>query len=140
MFSPYRIVAPDAQSQLAASKTEFSFYLEKLMKMIPAEMIALYLVGSGLIPAETDPVFLVIWSAVCLVGVVVLRALGTRDSAKGGHPQWSVVLVSSMAFAIWVYTLGGPFALYGLHIPFIGSLVVLAWTFFVPIVLRGASS
>jgi len=32
---------------------------------------------------------------------------------------------------------GGPFTAFGLHVPFLGSLLVLAWTFFIPILYRG---
>ena len=47
------------------------------------------------------------------------------------------VAISSVAFVIWVYSLGGPFAVFNLYVPYIGSLLVLAWTFFVPTFYKG---
>jgi hypothetical protein len=35
--------------------------------------------------------------------------------------------------------LGGPFEAQGLAVPYIGSLLVLAWTFFVPMFYKGPS-
>jgi hypothetical protein len=45
--------------------------------------------------------------------------------------------VAAVAFVIWVYTLGGPFADFGVHVPWIGSLLVLAWTSFIPLLYKG---
>ena len=138
MSAPFRIrrsgVRPTAVSR--ESGEEFKGYLERLVKMIPAEVVGLYLIGSGIIP-EGQRVGLLVWSIVCLIGVVVVRAYGTADPEKNQTPQWSSVLISSGAFVIWLYSLGGPFEPFGWHVPFIGSLLVLVWTFFVPIVYKG---
>jgi hypothetical protein len=114
-------------------------YFERLMKMIPADIVGLYLVGSGLIPHEKRTV-LAFWTAVCLVGVVTVRIWGTADPdpQRPTPPQWPVVGISSVAFLIWVYCMGGVFAAYGWAEPYIGSLLVLAWTFFVPIFYKGS--
>ncbi len=139
MSSPFRIRRSDTRlEKVSAKKSEgFKDYLERLMKMIPIEVVALYLFGSGIIPKDQH-VGLLVWSIICLIGVVAVRAYGTTDSEKNLPPQWSVVIISSAAFVIWIYSLGGAFKLYGLHVPYIGSLLVLAWTFFVPIVYKGA--
>ena len=138
MSSPFRIRRSDAGVERVSAQTSevFKDYLDRLMKMIPGEVIGLYLIGSGFIP-EDQHVGLLIWSIICLIGVVAVRAYGTTDSEKNLPPQWSVVIISSVAFVIWIYLLGGAFKLYGLHVPFIGSLLVLAWTFFVPIFYKG---
>jgi hypothetical protein len=128
MSAPYRIQR--------SAKDDFNSYLDRLMKMIPAEVIALYLVGSGLIP-EGQAVGLVVWSVICLVGVILLRAYGTADSTENKPTDWTHTIISAVAFVIWVYSMGGPFALYNLYIAWIGSLLVLAYTFFVPIFYKG---
>ncbi len=115
---------------------DFQGYLDRLMKMIPGEVIGLYLVGSGFIPAN-QPLVLTIWSIVCLGGVIAVKAYGTADRANQKPPDWVHVAISSVAFVIWVYSIGGPFATYGVNVPYIGSLLVLAWTFFVPIFYKG---
>ncbi len=138
MSAPYRITRPSIGVRAVAAEPnkDFKFYLDRLLKMIPAEVISLYLVGSGFIPAD-QPAVLLIWSIVCLVGVVVVRAYGTTDPEKNLPPDWTHVAISSVAFVIWVYSLGGPFAALGWYVPYIGSLLVLAWTFFVPYLYKG---
>ena len=139
MTAPFRIHRQEEGAKSGASKEgargssgagdqDFRSYLDRLMKMIPAEVVGLYVVGSGFIPAGEVKV-LAIWSAVCLIGVVAIRRYGTADPANGMPPQWGPVVISSIAFVIWVYSLGGPFEPLNLHVPYIGSLLVLGFTF-----------
>ncbi len=138
MVAPFRIRRPATGVKAAAQPTEddFKFYLDRLLKMIPAEVVSLYVVGIGFIPVE-KPVVLVIWALLSLVGVVLIRAYGTKDPEAAKVIDWTHVAISSVAFVIWVYSLGGPFEAYHLYIPYVGSLLVLAWTFFVPIFYKG---
>ena len=149
MSAPYRITNPNAGVKVAATpatQADFGSYLDRLMKMVPAEVIGLYLVGSGLIPHDQSLV-LTIWALVCLAGVVAIRMWGTADAAAGQPTDWTHVAISAVAFIIWVYTMGGgPFAsgapLAAAHesAPYVGSLLVLAWTFFAPIFYKGPAS
>lgn len=114
-------------------------YLDRLIRMIPTEVVGLYLVGNGVIPTEERAARLG-WPVVCLAGLIALRAWGSRDPAQSEPVQWTSVLISAIAFVIWIYTLGGPFELLGWHKPYLGSLMVLVWTFFVPIFYKGDPS
>jgi hypothetical protein len=142
MTAPYRIRRPEQRARDLAptaappAQQDFKYYLERLLKMIPGEVIGLYLIGQGLIPADQG-IVMAVWAALCLAGVVAVRAYGTADPEQHAAPDWAHVGISSVAFAIWVYTLGGPFEVWGIAVPYIGSLLVLAWTFFVPIFYKG---
>jgi hypothetical protein len=138
MSAPYRIFSPTVRAADAGAggSEDFKNYLDRLMKMIPGEAIGLYLVGSGFIPKDA-PAVLAGWSVICLIGVIALRVYGTADAQNHLPVDWIHVAISAVAFVIWVYSIGGPFAAYNLAVPYIGSLLVLAWTFFVPIFYRG---
>ncbi len=151
MAAPYRIVNPDVGAKdVAAPSVEanYSSYLDRLMKMVPTEVIGLYLVGSGIIPSS-DTIVLTLWSLICLVGVIAMRVWGTTDTTTT-PPQptdWVHVAISAVAFIIWLLSLGGgPFANGAVfaaaheQTPYFGSLLVLAWTFFVPIFYKGPAS
>jgi hypothetical protein len=143
MSAPFRIGRPSTIKAQAAydevGDTGFRFYLERLLKMIPAEVIGLYLVGSGIIPTD-QPLALTVWTIVCLVGVLAVRVYGTSDPAHNLSPDWTHIAISAVSFIIWVYTLGGPFAAWGVSQPWLGSLLVLAWTFFVPLFYKGPAA
>lgn len=141
MSGPYRITrhisggkALGAEQGDAADN--FDMYLDRLMRLIPAEVVALYVVGGGFIPAG-DPNVLAVWALICLIGVFAIRIYGTSTGDKKRDPQWGPILISASAFIIWVYTLGGPFEDFGVHVPYVGSLAVLVFTFFVPIFYKG---
>jgi hypothetical protein len=139
MSAPYRISRPPAAARdvaVAGGSQDFKFYLDRLMKMIPGEVVGLYLVGSGFIPVG-DNLVLGLWAFICFLGVVALKAFGTADPTSRTPPDWLHVVISAVAFVLWVYTMGGPFTATAFHVPYVGSLLVLAWTFFVPIFYRG---
>jgi hypothetical protein len=115
---------------------QFDTYLGRLVKLIPSEVIALYLVGRGFLP-RTDGRSWIVWTIVGVVAVVVVRASVTRNPQKGVGAQWPAVTISSVSFLVWVYSLGDVFGIYGINIPYIGSLLVLTWTFFIPYLYDG---
>jgi len=114
----------------------YDSYFSRLLKLIPSEVIALYLVGRGVIPeAERSP--LAAWAAICLLGVIAVRAVGTRGGTNRLPVQWAAVAIAAGSFVVWVYSMGDAFKAYGLYEPYLGSLLVLSWTFFVPILYHG---
>lgn len=80
--------------------------LANIVKLIPAEIVAIYMAARGVVPDTTHvlglpwPMFLVL---VCLVVCVLVRYLATR-SAPGGV-NWWLVGVSAVAFFLWAHAL-----------------------------------
>ena len=139
MSAPFRILNPDAGVRKVSKQQpqeDFNSYLDRLAKMIPSPVIALYLVGISQIPTG-QAIGLLVWAVICLIGVIVLLAYGTADPQKNKKTDWVHISISSVAFVIWVYAMGGPFVAFNLQVPWIGSLAVLAYTFFVPIFYKG---
>ena len=138
MSAPLRIRRSSVVRAAAASdqSEELKSYLDRLLKMVPGEGVGAYLVGSGIIPVDL-PIGLVAWTIVCLIGVILIKAFGTADARNNLPPDWIHVAISGVAFLIWVYTLGGPFAAFGLYVPFVGSLLAIVWTYFLPIFYKG---
>jgi hypothetical protein len=141
MSAPYRIRRRQTGSGLGFGAAEtrqqaVSDYVSRLTGLIPGEVLALYLTGQGVIP-DGARITMAVWALFCFGGVIALRVWGTRDQAAREPVQWPTVLISAISFVIWVYSIGGPFAAYGLRVPHLASLLVLGWTFVVPIVYRG---
>ena len=108
-------------------------YIEKLVKLIPAEVVAIYLTGLGLIPAQlpdSQKIILPVWVLVCFLLVILVRTHITKD--QNTPPDWRIVSFSAFAFIIWSYSMGGPWQVYNLYLPYLGSLLVLVWTFLAP--------
>ena len=104
-------------------------YLARLVKLIPGEVIALYLTFKTQAAA-----FLGIWSVICLGLVVLVRIIATREPGKG--PQYCAVGVAAGSFFLWVYAMGGYF--FTLQLPANGiSIGIGVWTFLVPLFYKG---
>jgi len=127
------------QSVEVATAQDVDPWLTRLTKLIPAEVVGVYLTGK-LIATENHA--LPVWAALCLVLVIVVRAALTRDPMRGFSAksiQWSAVAVSAVSFVIWVYAMGDhlPYLDLGRH-GFWASLVALAWPLLGAIFIKGS--
>jgi len=107
--------------------------------MVPGEAQSLFALGQNIIPREKRTVLLG-WALFCLVVVIIVRVTGTQDRAAGIRPDWWHVLLSSMAFLLWLYTLGVILPQFNQANPYVSILVTAAFTFLVPYFYRGTES
>jgi len=104
-------------------------WLQRLVKLVPSEIIAFYLAGRAY-SARIEPW----WPLICLALLVVVRVWGTREPPRG--PQWIAIAISAVSFAVWVLAMGGRFP--GVTLPpDIAALVALVWATLVPVIYRG---
>ena len=101
-------------------------YLGRLLKLIPSEIIAAYMVVQGFIPVESAKWGLSIVSLVLLI-ITPFYLKYTQKVEKNTQ-----IFVSTASFVIWVYAIGGPFVLWNIHRTWIASVLLLLWTTFIP--------
>jgi multidrug transporter EmrE-like cation transporter len=111
-------------------------YIERLLKLIPTEVVSIYPVGRALLGNKQDG----IWAIICLVVCIVFRCRLTRGS--DGEPQWDAVGISAVSFIIWVYVLGS-------HLPGLPlsadyrvwpALAMIVWTTMTPTLFMARSA
>jgi hypothetical protein len=128
------------RENVPATGTDLGQYWDRLKNLIPTEVSAIYIAGQGVIP-QGEKVGLVVWAVLCLGFTILFMSRQTKKIE--GQPDvtcpidWTHVTISSISFVLWVYALGGPFSDYGLYIPWIGTLLILGWTFVVPYIYKG---
>lgn len=107
-------------------------YQSRLLKLIPSEIIAAYLVIVGFIPPgyEHSKILLSIVTAVLLF--LIPFYLTGFQNVKGTFQ----IIFTSFSFIIWVYSMGGPFVYYGIHDSVIGSSLLVLWTLLIPFVIK----
>jgi hypothetical protein len=106
--------------------------MERLVKLVPAEILAVYLAGRSQAGAIHGA-----WPLVCLALLLVTRVWGTQERGRG--PQWSAVAVAAVSFLIWVLALDGRILSLAVN-PDLASLLVLVWTTLAPMIVRGDRS
>jgi len=107
-------------------------YYSRLIKLIPSEIIALYLALDGIASAMQQKEIL-LW---VVFGIAVIGAwlyLGRLANVS----QLIQRLLTVLAFAIWVYVFGGPFAQLAWYDAGYGKLLLVVYTFFVPVFFKG---
>lgn len=126
--------APRAEKAAAsdAATPQGDPYLARLVKLIPSEVVALYLTFK-----EVAATWLGVWALICLFLVVLVRAATTRGS---GQPiQFGAVAIASVSFVLWIYATGG--TILGLQLPTtvpgLISVSVGVWTFIIPFIYKG---
>jgi hypothetical protein len=141
MAAPFRIYRPSIRKVADGSSEGVKDYLERLIKLIPGEVISLYLVGKGVISsgndAQTPMSYWILWTVFSLVAVFLVRMLGTADPKEGQSAQFPAVVISCVSFLVWVYSMGDLFKLLNVYEPKLASLMVLCWSFVVPYFYRG---
>ena len=113
--------------------------LDQIKEMIPGESTAIYLGGLGVIPG-TQVAGLIAWAVVGLIITIAIKAqqVDPRTGAKIAIKkiEWNQIIVSAVAFIVWVYAIGGgPFGALGLHQPWVSTLLVLGYTYAMPQIL-----
>lgn len=130
MSAPLRLVAAAPRAARAGPPVgAIDPWLTRLVKLVPAEVVAVYLAGRPLAQGVLETA----WPFVALALVVIVRGWGTADR-RG--PQWISVAVSAVSFVLWVLATGGRFGALGLDAN-VAGLAVLVWTTLVPVLWRG---
>lgn len=124
------------------SNAPISAYMDRIVKLIPAEVLGVYLTISGFAKAGADPgvvsdPFLAWWPVVCLLLVIGSRIWGTQGETGSQSIQWVGVLVAAVSFLIWVYAMGDSVLGFTLPDDRIAPAAVAVWTFVVPWFYRG---
>jgi hypothetical protein len=101
MAAPFRITRKALRPVAREPGTNFKDYLGRLTKLIPSEIISLYLVGKGII--EENRNLLLFWTVFCLFGVILIRLYGTADPQKNLPPQLIAVFIACISYLVWIY-------------------------------------
>ena len=108
-------------------------YTDRLLKYIPAEVIALYVTFDSIIRAnasEASSNNIIYWIIFifCLLGTILfLRKMNNVKSVVQ-------ILISLGALTVWVFTLGGPFEDLSWYEELYGALLLPAYTFLIPLI------
>ena len=103
-------------------------YAERLIKYIPSEVIAVYLTLEGIVKASEYKESASFYWSIFLFGLTatwlyLYKVVGVRKTSQ--------LAVSTLAFAVWVFSFGGPFRFLGIP-DLVPALVLPAFTFAVP--------
>jgi hypothetical protein len=105
-------------------------FLQVLLKLIPSELIAVFVFVQGVMPRLFWPHLAVAVVLVALTPLYLSRASGVRS-----RPQ---LVISTLSLVVWIYAMGaGPFRFIRppFYEPWYGAVVLAVWTLVPPMFL-----
>jgi len=127
---------------MARTVNKADSYMSRLLKHIPSEIVMAYIAIDGVLRttynpniwAEREMLSMVLWIVCAALTIItpfwLWRVMGVRRL-----PQ---LLVSTLSVPVWLFALGGPFALLDWYQPAFGAIVLPLYTLIVPIISRSA--
>jgi len=104
-------------------------YADRLLKYIPSEVIAVYLTVDAILKSATDMRIPVLW----VVFLVLLVATPFYLWRVANIVKKDQIAISTLAFIVWVFAMGGPFISLSFYHPVYGAVALPLFTFLVPI-------
>lgn len=119
-------------------------YFEKLIKYIPGELVAGYLALDGILREELmgDPVSIWLYWGI-FAAILILTPFYVKFRPSQQAQEESIrfhCCAATVAFAVWVFALGGPFAVTwpDIYRPVYGSLLLIITTLAIPVIEAAA--
>lgn len=117
------------QLEAAGAAPKLDTYFDKIVKYIPGDIVAAWVAVSGLVKSATDvPTSTVLW--VCFaVGVALTAAWTWKQTNVEGQPAAvQQIIISTVAFCVWVFALGAPFDTLAWYHSVYASLALIGYT------------
>jgi len=119
-------------------------FADKLVKLIPTEIVGAYMVLAGIIgfsptsnSVPTDGMARTLIQVVFFI-LLILTPIYLRMVT--GVSNLVQIIVTSISFIVWVYTLGGPFVVWKIFYPLVSSVVLVLWSLVTPLLVKSADS
>jgi hypothetical protein len=112
----------------SAKKEEGDPYMLRLVKLVPAEIVSLYLSYK-----DQAAEWIGGWAVVCLVLLLISRTIGTKGDGK--PIQIGSILIAVVSYVLWIYATGGHFPRMEVSADWpkgIVSVAVGVWTWAIP--------
>ena len=109
---------------------EVDTYFDRVVKYIPADVVSAWVFVTASINGASDdtPKAAILWVAfVCRLGLTALW-VWKQTSEPGRPPAVTQTIIATVAFGVWVFALGGPFASLPFYRPVYGSLLLVLYT------------
>lgn len=115
-------------------------YMSRVLKHIPSEIVMVYITVDGVLRtsynpnvwAEREMLQTLLW--IVLGVLTVLTPFWLNRVMRVKRPEQ--LFISTLSVPVWLFALGGPFALQDWYQPAFGAIVLPFYTLIIPIISR----
>ena len=115
-------------------------FASALVKYIPAEIVAAFVFINGVMGSTAKPAIWAYWVVFALLLILTPLYLLRVTKEPNKPPAVAQIVVSTIAFAIWVFAIGGPFGQYTWYASWYGAVLLALYTMVIPIILGSTSA
>ncbi|MEO7216309.1 hypothetical protein [Mucilaginibacter sp.] len=120
----------------ATTATQTDPYQDRLLKLIPAEVVSVYLALLVLVSGKDANKHEMLQLGI----VIILLVVNILYKRNADVTDWKQLAISSVAFVIWVLTLGGPLIedrlILGEKLSLIGAILTPLFTLVAPLIYK----
>jgi len=109
-------------------------YSSKLMKYIPAETVAGFVTLNGLLSAVPSVPLAFSWFIFMALVLLTMGYAWRSTQYKHLPPAYLQIAIQTVAFVVWVFSIGGPFANLSWYKEYYGASVLILYTIFIPLI------
>lgn len=137
----FKTLADGTPDPAAAPKKEDK-YTDKLIKLIPGEIVSVYLAVYAFVKSSSyDPADQQLLQWIVFTAILVLTPVYLYKMA--GVTKWTQILFNTIAFVVWVFSFGGPaegMTVYHFSLQFLVALFLPVYTLFIPLFYKSSSA
>lgn len=117
------------QLQAAGGEKAPDVYFDKVIKYIPADVVAAWIAVSAMVKAASGiSIPTVMWVSF-IAGLAITAAWTWKQTKEPGLPTAiKQIVISTLAFSVWVFALGTPFDSLEFYHPLYASLLLIGYT------------
>lgn len=128
-----RIITNQYQSK--GEEAKLDGYFDKLIKYIPTEIVGAWIAITGLIKgANNIPINTILWILfIIFTGLTAVYIL--KQTFEPEKPlAIKQIILSTIAFIVWVFALGEPFNTLSFYNPVYGSISLILYNLIIPLI------
>ena len=123
--------------QAEGTAREVDTYFDRVIKYMPADIVSAWVFVTAVLNSAPDdtPKAVILWIAFACG--LLLTALWTlkQTSEPERPPAVTQTVIATVAFGVWVFALGGPFASLSFYRPLYGPLLLVFYTLLAALVI-----
>lgn len=131
-MQPQAEVPGDETSRTSITKADT--FTDRLLKYIPAEIVAVFILVQGLV-LKMDPLDpnykSIFWGVFLIFTILTPLYLWRLQNVK----KLTQLVISLVAFVVWIFALGGPFTTLNWYAPIYGEILLPIFTIVIAIVV-----
>lgn len=113
-------------------------FFDQIIKYIPSDIVSAWIAVTGLIDSASDaiPKNKLLWILFIIIIAITVIWTWMQTNEPNKSPAYRQIFISTTAFIVLVFALGGPFATLKWYQPLYGSLCLIVYSLILTLLIK----